>query len=96
MSARLDLERCSRCGRCLEVCPGGLLRAGPDGRPTLAEPERCWSCAACLKECPNQALALSLPPSLGGRGTLLTAARRPDGLEWTAHFPDGRTKTLRS
>jgi adenylylsulfate reductase subunit B len=96
MGAVLDEDKCLRCGRCGEICPGGLISAREGSLPAIPEPGLCWDCAACLKECPAQALCLSLHPLLGGRGAVMTAARKGRSIVWSVTFPDGSVKTIES
>ena len=37
-------ENCTGCNKCVEICPGDILREG-DGKPEVAYPEECWHCA---------------------------------------------------
>ena len=50
-------DRCSGCGRCVEVCPTGAIPA--DG--TAADVGLCTLCCACVKVCPEQARVLAGP-----------------------------------
>lgn len=57
---------CSRCGKCVEVCPASAIKLDPnqfeaDGLPyILAREQPCMVCTslACMKECPSGALKL--------------------------------------
>ncbi len=51
-----DSSRCTRCGRCLEVCPMGSI-ANNDGMPTFDG--ICIKCQACRLSCPTEAIAFS-------------------------------------
>ncbi|MDR3176536.1 MAG: 4Fe-4S binding protein [Desulfovibrio sp.] len=95
MSIALDPALCSGCGRCVEVCPGGLLALGPDGRARNLSPGECWNCAACVKDCPCGALSLYLAPQIGGGGATMRAARLGAVLRWEIIFPDGRSRFIR-
>ena len=51
-------DSCVGCGRCVKVCPGGILYMGEDGRPRIGEFEEfgwngCWQCEHCLAVCPE-------------------------------------------
>lgn len=65
----LFVERCDRCGRCLEVCPQGLLAAGRGGFPKVDFLRgECTFCRACLDHCHRGALRAydgAAPWSLG-------------------------------
>lgn len=48
---------CDGCGRCLPVCPTGILVAGAGGRPGVDfRRGACTFCAACVQACPTGAL----------------------------------------
>ncbi len=48
-------ERCSQCGKCIEVCPRGSYKEVADGYP-LIDRSRCEDCLRCIVECPGKAL----------------------------------------
>jgi len=52
-----DPERCTGCGVCLAVCPGGGL-ALEEGRATFSAPENCLYCGECELACPAGAVQL--------------------------------------
>lgn len=94
MSIRILSHKCIRCGSCLAVCPGSLLRQSIEGKAEIPHPERCWSCASCLKECPVQAIALFLGEDMGGLGGQLTVRKENTLLHWTVLKPDGTVQTI--
>ncbi|MFH2111862.1 MAG: ferredoxin family protein [Candidatus Bathyarchaeota archaeon] len=53
-------ENCVKCFKCVEVCPGDVLREGQGG-PVLSYPDECWHCGACMMDCLVEAVRLSLP-----------------------------------
>ena len=53
-------SKCIRCFKCVEVCPGDVIREGEEG-PVVAYPEECWHCGACMMDCPTGALNVELP-----------------------------------
>ena len=53
-------ENCISCLKCVEICPGDILREGSDG-PGVAYPDECWHCGACMMDCPTKAIRLDLP-----------------------------------
>lgn len=48
---KTDPERCTRCGRCVKVCPTGII---PEDDPTTASGV-CIKCQACVRVCPERA-----------------------------------------
>ena len=69
----VDRDKCVGCGRCINVCPGGVLRM-VGGAPVIDEFDDfgwngCWKCGHCLAVCPVGARSVlgkhpedSLPP----------------------------------
>lgn len=58
----VDKSKCVSCGRCVNVCPGGVLSM-EDGAPAIAEFEDfgwngCWKCEHCLAVCPTGAVSI--------------------------------------
>ncbi len=53
-------KTCINCNKCVEICPGDILREGEDA-PQVAFPDECWHCGACMMDCPVNAVKLNLP-----------------------------------
>jgi len=53
---RVDVEKCSGCGSCIDVCPNAAIELA-DGIAVVDE-KACRGCGVCVDECPNDALAL--------------------------------------
>jgi Fe-S-cluster-containing hydrogenase component 2 len=53
----IDIERCTGCGACLEVCPAGALYL-VDGKATV-DKALCRENKACLAACPSGAIILT-------------------------------------
>ena len=45
--------------RCLDVCPGSLIKTDATGKAYIKYPKDCWGCTSCLKECKTGAIAFS-------------------------------------
>ncbi|MGE5583720.1 MAG: nitroreductase family protein [Bacillota bacterium] len=52
---KVNLELCSKCGTCAEVCPRGIIRLGSAG-PKMLLAAACLSCGHCVAVCPKGAL----------------------------------------
>jgi ferredoxin len=53
-SVWVDVERCTGCGACVEICPVGAI-ALLDGE-ALVDQETCTGCLACVDVCPEGAV----------------------------------------
>lgn len=70
LTLELDPTRCIGCGRCVDVCPHGVLTLErmrgtettqpvarlPRLRATIAHRERCMECGACALNCASGAI----------------------------------------
>ena len=54
-SLSLDAEKCTGCGRCMEVCPHGVFERS-NGKVEFAARERCMECGACAQNCSFEAV----------------------------------------
>ena len=94
MSIEIKQENCSGCGRCAEVCPGGLIYQDSQGAAFIRYPADCWGCAACLKACACGAISYYLGAEIGGKGTVMSTRQRGDLLEWLFVRADGTATTI--
>lgn len=74
----IDLDRCSGCESCLEVCPFGALEMR-DGKPVVND--QCTLCGACADICPEEAITLperdlASGPETGYQGVMIFAEQR--------------------
>jgi NAD-dependent dihydropyrimidine dehydrogenase PreA subunit len=54
---KLDAEKCTGCGRCLEVCPQGVFEI-KDRRAQIVTLDNCMECGACSQNCAFGALTV--------------------------------------
>ncbi len=54
----LDSERCTGCGRCVEVCPHAVfaIQTTNGRKAEIRYRDSCMECGACAKNCPVQAV----------------------------------------
>lgn len=55
MAAKIEEEKCTGCGKCIDMCPVAAITI-EDLRARISED--CIECGACIGECPNEALSL--------------------------------------
>lgn len=89
MSIAINSAKCTGCGRCRRVCPGGLLSADGAAKTEIRHPKDCWGCTACVKECRFGAIRYYLGADIGGRGGFLYTRREGSLLHWIIVSPDG-------
>lgn len=51
-------EKCSGCGRCVEVCPRGVFEMR-DKRAAVTDRDLCMECGACEKNCDFGAISVN-------------------------------------
>ncbi|MEL7657601.1 MAG: ferredoxin family protein [Bacillota bacterium] len=89
MSIAINKEKCIGCKKCLNVCPGSLLKFGEDHKACMKYPEDCWGCSSCLKECRQGAISLYLGADIGGMGSKMTASIEDDVVRWKIEKSNG-------
>ena len=57
VSLKLDIERCTGCRRCVEVCPRTVLRM-VHKKATIVDRDLCIECGACAKNCEPGAISV--------------------------------------
>lgn len=95
MSIRIRKNNCIGCGRCVEACPGNLIKLGTDGKAQIRHIRDCWGCTSCIKECPIQAIEFFLGADIGGKGSTMTVSRQGDISIWSLKKPDGEVTEIR-
>lgn len=57
---KIDQEKCTGCGTCVDTCPVDCLRLNETGdKATVRYPEECMLCGFCVAVCPEDAVVLS-------------------------------------
>jgi len=64
---KINLDRCTGCGRCIAICPAQVLTQR-NGKAYLHTPVRCTYCSACEEVCPEDAIALPFLIVVAERG----------------------------
>lgn len=59
---KMESEKCTGCGKCLEVCPHNVFSLS-NRKSVIVYKDRCMECGACVKNCPFQ--ALEVKPGVG-------------------------------
>ncbi|SOC05980.1 4Fe-4S dicluster domain-containing protein [Pseudobutyrivibrio ruminis] len=93
MSIRINSISCVGCKRCVEACPGNLIKI-VDNKAVIKREKDCWGCTSCLKECKVGAIDFFLGADIGGKGSTLSVTEKGDIREWIVIGPDGNKKTI--
>jgi len=56
MASKVNTEKCTGCGVCVEVCP--LEAISLTDSVAVVDEETCTECGLCVGECPNDAISL--------------------------------------
>ena len=94
MSIRIQKSKCVGCGRCIEACPGNLIKKDKEGKAFIRQVRDCWGCTSCIKECNHDAIRFFLGADVGGRGASMIVSEKPDISTWTVEKPDGTQITI--
>ena len=60
----VDRDKCTGCGLCVSVCPGGVLVL-VDGTATIVRVESCLWCTQCEAVCPTGAVSCPMEIVVG-------------------------------
>ncbi len=55
MAATVNLEKCTGCGDCVEICPVEAIKIKNDKAVII---EECIECGVCINECQSDALSI--------------------------------------
>jgi len=53
----VDMEKCSACGRCAEICEYNAIMVNKKGKQVLTFHKLCHGCGACSLLCPEKAIS---------------------------------------
>ena len=70
---KLDAEKCTGCGVCVEVCPRGVLERH-NRKAIITDLDACIECGACQRNCAFG--ALSVEAGVGCAAALISAMIR--------------------
>lgn len=56
MAVKVDAQKCTGCGDCVEVCPLEAISLNND--KAIIDEDACTECGLCVDECPNDAMSL--------------------------------------
>lgn len=62
------VERCKRCGVCVDLCPGKVYENDGQGYPVPSHIEKCTGCGLCELWCPDYAIELTEGVAHGPEG----------------------------
>ena len=64
MTLRIENKSCIACGKCVQVCPAGIMVRSTDGKGIEAvRTDRCIGCGHCVDVCPTGSVIHSdFPP----------------------------------
>ena len=55
MAVKINLEKCTGCGTCTEICPVEAITVNDKAK---VDEETCVDCGTCVEECPEEAISL--------------------------------------
>jgi len=95
MSIQIQKTDCTGCGKCIEACPGNLIKKDSEGKACIRHPRDCWGCTSCVKECAKGAILFYLSVDVGGKGSTLSVSEKDDIRIWEIKSPYGNSKSIR-
>ena len=57
VTLKLDQEKCTGCGMCLEVCPHEVFKMNTR-HAEIRDRDACMECGACSRNCPFEAISV--------------------------------------
>lgn len=90
MSISISKQSCVGCKKCIDVCPGNLIKIDEDKKAYIKYPKDCWGCCSCIKACNSSAIKLYLGADIGGRGSLMHVKKEGDFINWKIEEVNGQ------
>ena len=56
MVVKIDIEKCTGCGSCVDCCPSEALKV--ENEKVEVDADACVDCGVCVDECPEEALEM--------------------------------------
>ncbi len=78
MSAIINTEICTGCGRCIEACPVDAISLNEAIRKAVIDSALCIECGACIDKCKKGAISI-LSSMAAGEKVSPQAGRPPSG-----------------
>lgn len=57
MPPKIDIEKCTGCGSCVDVCPNEVFEL-VDDKSSVSHSDECMDCECCATECPMEAIMM--------------------------------------
>lgn len=57
MKPEVDVEKCTGCGNCVEVCPVDVFEI-QDDKSVVVNADECLECESCIEACDQGAITL--------------------------------------
>jgi NAD-dependent dihydropyrimidine dehydrogenase PreA subunit len=61
VTVKVDLEKCTGCGTCLDVCPVEvfeIIDVDGEQKSSPVNEDECIACMACIASCPEEAIEI--------------------------------------
>jgi ferredoxin len=78
VTLKVDQEKCTGCGMCMEVCPHGVFKMNTR-HVEIQNRDDCMECGACSRNCPFEAITVKTGVGCAAAviGTLLGRTDQP-------------------
>ena len=55
---KINLEKCTGCGTCYDVCAFDCYSEPKDGKVSVVDAEACTGCRSCESQCPEECIEI--------------------------------------